>query len=120
MATQVQFRGGNTSDHSNFNGVAREVTVDTDKKTVVVHDGIKDGGYPAMSSIGSTTIKSQDTDASKTRETRYFFEAIHDNGAQMSLYDASEAQKVRISADASADTFFLNTKVGIGTSSPAH
>lgn len=120
MATQVQFRGGNTSDHSNFNGVAREVTVDTDKKTVVVHDGIKDGGYPAMSSIGSTTIKSQDTDASKTRETRYFLEAIPAQGAQMSLYDANEAQQVRISADDSADTFFLNTKVGIGTSSPAH
>ena len=46
MATQVQFRGGTTSEHSTFTGVAREVTVDTTKKTVVVHDGSTAGGIP--------------------------------------------------------------------------
>ena len=46
MATQVQFRGGTTSEHSTFTGAAREVTVDTTKKTVVVHDGSTVGGIP--------------------------------------------------------------------------
>jgi hypothetical protein len=46
MATQVQFRGGTTSEHSTFTGAAREVTVDTTKKTVIVHDGSTVGGIP--------------------------------------------------------------------------
>ena len=55
MATQVQFRGGTTSEHSSFNGVAREVTVDTDKKTVVVQDGSTNGGFPLMREDGSNS-----------------------------------------------------------------
>ena len=48
MATQVQFRGGTTTEHSSFNGVAREVTVDTTKKTLVVQDGSTNGGFPLL------------------------------------------------------------------------
>ena len=39
MATRVQFRRGTTSEHSSFTGAVGEVTVDTDKKVVIVHDG---------------------------------------------------------------------------------
>ena len=46
MAKQVQRRRGSTSDHSSFTGAAGETTVDTDKNTVVVHDGSTAGGYP--------------------------------------------------------------------------
>jgi len=46
MATQVQLRGGTTSEHSTFTGAVREVTVDTTKDTVVVHDGSTAGGIP--------------------------------------------------------------------------
>jgi len=46
MATQVQFRGGTTSQHGSFTGAVREVTVDTDKETLVVHDGSTAGGFP--------------------------------------------------------------------------
>ena len=45
MATQVQFRGGSSTEHSSFTGAAREVTVDTTKDTVVVHDGSTAGGH---------------------------------------------------------------------------
>ena len=48
MATQVQFRGGTTTEHASFNGVAREITVDTSKQTVVVHDGSTNGGFPLL------------------------------------------------------------------------
>lgn len=46
MATQVQRRRGTTAQHATFAGQLAELTVDTDKKTVVVHDGITLGGYP--------------------------------------------------------------------------
>jgi hypothetical protein len=45
MSTQVQFRRGNTSQTNAFTGALAEITVDTDKKTVVVHDGITAGGF---------------------------------------------------------------------------
>ena len=46
MATQVQNRRGTTAQHSTFTGAAGEITVDTDKKTVVVHNGLTAGGFP--------------------------------------------------------------------------
>lgn len=46
MSTQVRLRGGTTSQHSTFTGAEREVTVDTDKDTLVVHDGATAGGIP--------------------------------------------------------------------------
>jgi hypothetical protein len=44
MATQVQWRGGSTAEHATFTGAAREITVDTQKQTLVVHDGSTVGG----------------------------------------------------------------------------
>lgn len=46
MATQVQFRRGTTAQHGSFTGAIAEITVDTDKETVVVHDGSTAGGFP--------------------------------------------------------------------------
>ena len=46
MATAIQRRGGTTAEHANFTGLAREITVDTTKKTIVVHDGTTAGGIP--------------------------------------------------------------------------
>lgn len=46
MATQIQLRRGTTVQHSSFTGAIAEVTVDTDKETVVVHDGSTAGGFP--------------------------------------------------------------------------
>ena len=44
MAKKLQLRGGTTSEHSSFTGAVREVTVDTDLKTLMVHDGSTTGG----------------------------------------------------------------------------
>ena len=43
--TQVQFRKGNTTEHAQFTGANAEITVDTQKKTAVVHDGNDVGGF---------------------------------------------------------------------------
>lgn len=47
MASQLQLRRGTTVQHASFIGAPAEVTVDTDKKTVVVHDGSTAGGFPS-------------------------------------------------------------------------
>lgn len=46
MSTQLKLRRGTTAQHSTFTGASGEVTVDTTKKTVVVHDGTTAGGVP--------------------------------------------------------------------------
>ena len=46
MATSIRLRGGTTSQHSSFTGAAKEITVDTTKNTIVVHDGSTAGGIP--------------------------------------------------------------------------
>ena len=43
--TQVQFRKGNTTEHAQFTGANAEITVGTQKKTAVVHDGSDIGGF---------------------------------------------------------------------------
>lgn len=48
MAKLLKLRGGTTSQHSSFTGAEREVTVDTDKETLVVHDGSTAGGFPLL------------------------------------------------------------------------
>lgn len=42
----IQQRRGTTVQHSTFTGLAGEITVDTTKKTIVVHDGTTAGGIP--------------------------------------------------------------------------
>ena len=43
--TQVQFRKGTTTEHAQFTGANAEITVDTQKKTAVIHDGTDVGGF---------------------------------------------------------------------------
>ena len=50
MATQVQLRRGTTAEHASFTGVAGEMTIDTDKDVIVVHDGATAGGHPSAAS----------------------------------------------------------------------
>jgi hypothetical protein len=68
MADQLQLRGGTTAEHATFTGALREVTVDTDKDTVVVHDNATTGGYPLlredMSNLPAGTIVNADINAS--------------------------------------------------------
>jgi len=56
MSKQVQLRGGTTAQHNTFTGASREVTVDTDKHTLVVHDGLTAGGFPIASAVSQAFI----------------------------------------------------------------
>jgi len=46
MAKQVIYRRGTTAEHANFVGANGEITVDTVKHVVIVHDGATPGGFP--------------------------------------------------------------------------
>lgn len=48
MATRVRLRRGTTAQTAAFTGVEGEITVDTDKKSVVVHDGSTAGGHDLL------------------------------------------------------------------------
>jgi hypothetical protein len=46
MPKQVRLRRGTTAQHATFTGADGEVTFDTTKKVLVVHDGVTAGGKP--------------------------------------------------------------------------
>ncbi len=46
MSIQIQRRGGTTAETAEFIGASREISIDTDKNIVVVHDGETAGGTP--------------------------------------------------------------------------
>lgn len=48
MATQVQFRRGTTTQNNAFTGANGEFSVDTDIKTVRLHDGLTAGGVATL------------------------------------------------------------------------
>lgn len=50
MATRIQFRRGTSAQHASFTGAVGEMTVDTDKDVVVVHDGSTAGGFEMLRS----------------------------------------------------------------------
>lgn len=68
MATRIKFRRGTTAEHASFTGSLAEVTVNTSKKTLVVHDGSTQGGFEILRSdldnlAGDATIPGAQVDA---------------------------------------------------------
>ena len=53
MAKLLKLRRGTTSQHSSFTGAEGEVTVDTDKEALVVHNGSTAGGFPVARADGA-------------------------------------------------------------------
>ena len=61
MTTALQLRRGTTDQHATFVGANGEVTVDTDKKTLVVNDGVTQGGTPLAREDSLTKFVRHDT-----------------------------------------------------------
>ena len=82
MSFAFQRRRGTTSQHASFTGLNAELTVDTDKKTVVVHDGSTAGGVPLakqrnpLNAQSGTTYTLALTDA----DGSYLHQRIDSNG----------------------------------------
>lgn len=65
MSKVLQLRGGTSVEHNSFIGASREVTVDTDKNTLIVHDGVTPGGYTLakasdVDALNNNTVKTAD------------------------------------------------------------
>jgi hypothetical protein len=71
MPFAFQRRRGTTAQHASFTGLLGELTVDTDKEVVVVHDGATAGGFPLskqrpfFNAQTGTTYTLVEADASK-------------------------------------------------------
>jgi len=143
MPDQLQLRGGTTAQHTSFTGASKEVTVDTTKKTAVVHDGSTAGGNPLLREDGSNSalaLGSQGTPSLKfTGDTNT---GIYSPGAdQLAISTggsgrvfigstgtvnftgggtAGSAQAISFSGSAQPDTLVVSSssRVGVGTSSP--
>ena len=98
---EVKLRRGTTSQHAGFTGAAGEVTVDTDKDTVVVHDGSTAGGHELAKAADAYTHPNHTGDVTSTGD-----------GATTIVADAVTSGKI-----SSTDTNFnviSSGKVGIG------
>tara|TARA_R110001592_G_scaffold58814_4_gene178100 strand:- start:2427 stop:5588 length:3162 start_codon:yes stop_codon:yes gene_type:complete len=56
MPTALQLRRGTTSQNNSFTGVVGEVSVDTDKDTLRVHDGSTAGGFEVVTATATQTL----------------------------------------------------------------
>jgi hypothetical protein len=112
MPDQLQLRGGTTVEHSTFTGASKEVTVDTTKKTVVVHDGTTAGGIPVMREDASNSalgLGSAGTPSIKfTGDTNT---GIYSPGADQIAVATNGTERLRVTSAGN---------VGIGTSAPQH
>ena len=75
MANALQLRRGTTTEHGSFTGLAGEITVDTTKDTIVVHDGSTQGGIPLAKesaiSTNATTLGGQSLSQIQTAYEAY-------------------------------------------------
>lgn len=57
MPTILQLRRGTTTEHASFTGAEGEVTVNTTKDTLVIHDGSTQGGFEiALADLSNTGL----------------------------------------------------------------
>ena len=100
-ASQLQLRRGNTAQHAVFTGAPGEVTVDTDKKTVVVHDGSTQGGFPLARADQVVNVIDYGADSTGAINSRPAIEAaIASSPAGGSIYFPS-------------GTYLINTNAGV-------
>ena len=103
MAKLLKLRRGTTSQHSSFTGAEGEVTVDTDKDTLVVHDGSTQGGFPVLrASGGSEAISTTGTLGSGNI-------TISSNAPKIDFVDGNNNPDFRIDCNSGAMTFIDTT-----------
>ena len=113
-AYAIQFRRGTTLEHSAFTGEVGEVTVDTDKNTLIVHDGTTPGGHQialysdisgAPSSGSSSTPGGASTTVSDTAPTSPSNGDFWYNSSTLGLFiyynDGNSSQWVQVSGGVS-------------------
>jgi hypothetical protein len=109
-STAVQRRRGTTAEHATFAGLNGETTVDTTKKTVVVHDGATAGGNPLLREDGSNSALALGSAATPSLKfTGDPNTGIYSPGADQVAISTNGTGRLYIAADG---------KIGVGTASP--
>lgn len=85
---EVKLRRGTTSQHGSFTGAEGEVTVDTDKDTVVVHDGSTVGGHELAKTSDAYTHPNHTGDVTSTGDGATVIAANAVTPAKISSTDA--------------------------------
>ena len=89
MAVQLQLRSGTTTQHSTFTGAVGEVTVDTTKDVLVVHDGITAGGFPNAARANAdgtiSLIKKDGTSAGEVNSSGLFNNTLTSTNTNQAL-----------------------------------
>ena len=107
MSTQIQRRRGTTAEHSTFTGADGELTVDTTKDTVVVHDATTVGGHP---------LQKQYPPLGSAAAPTYTFTGDTNTG----IYSPG-ADQVAVATNGTGRLFVdASGRVGVGTSSPSY
>ena len=128
MSTQVQRRKGTTVQHSTFTGASAELTVDTTKNTVVVHDGATAGGIPLAKETGSAISAASLTLPNGTANAVAFLNgskvltsgtALTFDGTTLGTTGALRIDGNVTLGDASTNTVQVNGYVGVGGAASA-
>ena len=113
MSKRIQLRRGTTSETNAFTGAVAEVTVDTTKNVVVVHDGVTAGGSPMAAKANEdgtiSLIKKDGTSAGVINTAGLFNNSLTSTNTNQALTAAQgkvlqdgKLDKTAISASGSA------------------
>jgi hypothetical protein len=103
MATQLKLRGGTTAQHASFTGAEKEVTVDTTKDTLVVHDGATAGGFP-LAKESAVAAKANSSDVYTKTQSDAAYQPIDADLTDLSTYGAGTGNNQYVKRDGSAKT----------------
>lgn len=120
MATALQLRKGNTLQHAGFTGLSAEVTVDTDKNTLIVHDGTTQGGHEValvsdiiqdINAGSGITVTTSGANANISINYDDFgdnviptSDAVYSLGSSANTWDKIHAQQLLLKAETSDNT----------------
>ena len=120
MATQIQWRRGNTSQTATFTGAVSEITVDTDKNTLVVHNGTTPGGFPlAQDSSTQANVGAGLIIVTNAYQANVGAARIADVASGQANVGAVQIAKVNKSGDVMTGTLTTNSEI-IGSSITAN
>jgi hypothetical protein len=135
MATQVQFRRGTTTQNNAFTGAIAELTVDTEAKTIRLHDGSTAGGGAIVATLAGTQTFTNKTHSSNSvwqgtavglayggtnaNLTAVAGGVIYSGASALAISAAGTSGQVLTSAGASAPTWTAQSSLVVGTATVA-